>query len=156
MAKGKNFHQMSHEELQEAGRKGGIKSGEAKRRKKTMRKTLEILLDLNLKSGKAVNIEDVDSFAAIAGQNVSVEEAILIRQIQNALKGDLNAAYFVRDTSGQKPDKSDMDKEEQQARIDKLKAETARIKGEDPEADKQDDGFIAALRGEVEDIWDET
>ena len=53
------------------------------------------------------------------------------------------------------PKKSDMDKEEQLAKIDKLKAETARIKGEDTEADKQDDGFIAALRGEVEDIWDE-
>lgn len=52
--------------------------------------------------------------------------------------------------------KSDMDKEEQRAKIDKIKAETARIKGEDPEADKQDDGFIAALRGEVDDIWDET
>lgn len=51
--------------------------------------------------------------------------------------------------------KSDMDKEEQRAKIDKIKAETARIKGEDTEADKQDDGFIAALRGEVEDIWDE-
>lgn len=47
------------------------------------------------------------------------------------------------------------DKEEKQAKLEKLKAETARIKGEDPEADKQDDGFIAALRGEVEDIWDE-
>ena len=54
-----------------------------------------------------------------------------------------------------KSKKSDMDKEEQRAKIDRLKAETARIKGEDTEADKQDDGFIAALRGEVEDIWDE-
>lgn len=52
--------------------------------------------------------------------------------------------------------KGEADMEEQQARIEKLKAETARIKGEDPESDKQDDGFIAALKGEVDDIWDET
>lgn len=104
MAKGKNFHQMSREELQEAGRIGGIKSGEAKRRKKAMRETLEILLNLNLKNGKAADIENQDSFMGLQGKNVSVEEAILIKQIQNALKGDLSAAYFVRDTSGQKPD----------------------------------------------------
>ena len=104
MAKGKSFHQMSHEELQEAGRIGGIKSGEAKRRKKAMRETLEILLNLNLKNGKAADIEKQGSFVGLQGKNVSVEEAILIRQIQNALKGDLNAALFLRDTSGQKPD----------------------------------------------------
>ena len=104
MAKRKNFHQMSREELQEAGREGGIKSGESKRRKKAMRETLEILLSLGLKNGKVVDIEKQGRFTGLQGKNVSVEEAILIKQIQNALKGDLSAAYFVRDTSGQKPD----------------------------------------------------
>ena len=46
------------------------------------------------------------------------------------------------------------DKEEQRARIDKLKAETARIKGEDVDTD-QDDGFIEALKGEVADTWED-
>ena len=49
----------------------------------------------------------------------------------------------------------DMATEEQKAKIDKLKAETSRIKGEDPDEDLQDDGFIEALRGEVTNIWDE-
>lgn len=49
----------------------------------------------------------------------------------------------------------DMVTEEQKAKIDKLKAETSRIKGEDPDEDMQDDGFIDALRGEVANIWDE-
>lgn len=49
--------------------------------------------------------------------------------------------------------KSDADMEEQRARIDKIKAETARIKGEDPGADVQDDGFLEALRGEAQEIW---
>lgn len=49
----------------------------------------------------------------------------------------------------------DMATEEQKAKIDKLKAETSRIKGEDPDEDMQDDGFIDALRGEVANIWDE-
>jgi hypothetical protein len=47
------------------------------------------------------------------------------------------------------------DKEEQQARIDKLKAETAKIKGDDPDGDMPGDGFIEALNGEVEAVWGE-
>lgn len=49
--------------------------------------------------------------------------------------------------------KGELDEQEQKARIEKIKAETARIKGEDPEENMQDDGFIEALRGEVADIW---
>lgn len=44
--------------------------------------------------------------------------------------------------------------EEQKTRIDKLRAETARIKGEDVDTD-QDDGFIEALKGEVADTWED-
>lgn len=47
------------------------------------------------------------------------------------------------------------DNEEQQARIDKLKAETARIKGEEPDGNTPDDGFIDALQGQVAEIWQE-
>lgn len=47
------------------------------------------------------------------------------------------------------------DGEEKRARIDKLKAETARIKGENPESDEADDGFIEALQGEVKNLWQE-
>ena len=49
---------------------------------------------------------------------------------------------------------SGADHEEQRARIDKLKAETARIKGEDTDTGK-DDGFIEALKGEVADTWED-
>lgn len=44
---------------------------------------------------------------------------------------------------------------EKQARLEKLRAETARIKGESPDDSKQDDGFIEALRGEAKNIWEE-
>lgn len=51
--------------------------------------------------------------------------------------------------------KGELDNEEQRARIDKMKAETARIKGEDPDADQQDDGFLDALRGKAAEIWED-
>lgn len=44
---------------------------------------------------------------------------------------------------------------ERQARLEKLKAETARIKGENPDESEQDDGFISALREEGSSVWEE-
>ncbi len=51
--------------------------------------------------------------------------------------------------------KTPKDNEEQQARIDKIKAETARIKGEEPDGNIPDDGFIEALQGQVPEVWQE-
>lgn len=51
--------------------------------------------------------------------------------------------------------KTEKDNEEQTARIEKIKAETSRIKGEEPDAETQGDGFLEALRGEAQSVWDE-
>ena len=91
------------EEVAENGRKGGIASGIAKRKKKAMRETLEVLLSMPLNQKKCYEVEEIQSFAQMKGKNVTVETAILIKQIQRALSGDLSSAEFVRDTSGQKP-----------------------------------------------------
>lgn len=91
------------EERRENGRKGGIASGVAKRKKAAMKETLELLLAMPLQNKKCHEIEDIQSFAQIKGKNVTVEAAIMIKQIQRALAGDLPSAEFIRDTSGQKP-----------------------------------------------------
>lgn len=46
------FDKMPKEEVAELGRKGGIASGEARRKKATMKATLEMLLDETNKHGK--------------------------------------------------------------------------------------------------------
>ena len=97
------FSLKTPEERRELGRKGGIASGEAKRAKKAMKERLEILLELSMKAGKPTDIESIKNFAAIKGKNITVQDAMLIAQIQKALKGDTNAAVFVRDTAGQNP-----------------------------------------------------
>lgn len=84
-------------------RKGGIASGRARREKKLLRETLDMLLSMPLKNGKLADVDDIRSFAAIKGKNISVQEAIVIAQIQKAMKGDTRAAEYVRDTIGQKP-----------------------------------------------------
>jgi len=97
------FSYKTPEERRELGRKGGIASGEAKRKKKAMRERLELLLELSMKAGKTADIENIKNFADLKGKNITVEDALLIAQIQKALKGDTTAATFVRDTAGQNP-----------------------------------------------------
>lgn len=97
------FAKMTPEQCREYGRKGGIASGEAKRKKKALRERLEILLDLPMKNGKCADISEVKSWAALKKKNITVEDAIAIAQIMKALKGDTTAAIYIRDTSGQNP-----------------------------------------------------
>lgn len=101
---GKSFKDMTTKELQEAGRKGGIKSGETKRNKKAMKETLELLLSMPLKNRKLIEPEQIKSFADLNGKNIDIQTAILIAQIQKALKGSVASAEFLRDTAGQRPE----------------------------------------------------
>ncbi len=91
------------EERKENGRKGGIASGIAKRKKAAMKETLEVLLTMPLNNRKCYEVDEIQNFAQLKGKNVTVEAAIMIKQIQRALAGDLPSAEFIRDTSGQKP-----------------------------------------------------
>ena len=97
------FSKMTPEQLRENGRKGGIASGEAKRRKKAMRERLEVLLELPLRDGRSADLDSIKNFAALKGKNITVQDALMLAQIQKALKGDTTAAAFVRDTVGEKP-----------------------------------------------------
>ena len=99
----KTFAEMEPEQRREMGRIGGIKSGEAKRRKKAMKEALAVLLEMPMKKGKIVDTEAIKNFAALRGRNISVNDAILIAQVQRALQGNVQSAEFIRDTSGQKP-----------------------------------------------------
>lgn len=79
----------SHEEAVQNGAKGGIASGEARRRKRDIRLAMEALLEKQYK-GKD-------------GKQLSGAEAIALKQMEKALKGDAKAFELVRDTAGQKP-----------------------------------------------------
>ena len=94
--------EQNREEAKKNGKKGGVASGKARREKKLFRETLEELLSMPMKEGKGVDVDKIKNFAAIKGQNISVQEAILIAQVQKAMKGDTRAAEYLRDTVGQK------------------------------------------------------
>lgn len=98
------FTKLTEKEQRELARKGGKASGKARREKKSMRESLEVILGMALKPGKAQDVEQIKNFTEIKGKNITVEQAMLIAQVQKALKGDTQALAFLRDTSGQKPD----------------------------------------------------
>lgn len=95
---------MTAEERAEMGRKGGINSGISRRKKAAMKETLELLLELPLHSDGTVTAEDVKSFADLKGKNIDIQTAILVAQIQKALKGSVASAEFLRDTAGERPE----------------------------------------------------
>lgn len=49
----------------------------------------------------------------------------------------------------------DCEEIEKKRKIEKLEAEIARLKGETPDDNKGDDGFMEALREEAESVWQE-
>ena len=97
-----NLRTPSTDEARQRGQAGGIASGKARRDKKAMKDTLTALLSMPLKSGKAADVESIKNLAALKGKNITVQEAIMLAQIQKALKGDTKAAEYIRDTSGNK------------------------------------------------------
>lgn len=92
----------SGEQAAKMGRKGGIASGIARRKKKAMQEVTKEILNMPLKPEDIDNICDITSFYSFKDKNITVQEAITISIIQKALKGDYKAAAFLRDTAGEK------------------------------------------------------
>lgn len=104
----------SGEEAAENGRKGGIASGEAKRKKRDIRRALEALLEKDY---------FVEEYGTLSGA-----EAIAVRQMERALDGDTKAFEVVRDTVGQKPVDKVMIADVDQSVIDEVEN---MVRGED-------------------------
>lgn len=99
-----SFDKLTAKEQREIAKKGGKASVKARREKKAMRENLETILAMTLKSGKLAKVESIKSFAELNGKNITVQDAILIKQTQKAMMGDTRAAEFIRDLSGNKPE----------------------------------------------------
>ena len=133
-----NLKVPTSEEARRNGAAGGRASGEARRRRKAMREVLDELLELPLRKGV---IKELQSLADLAGPNekinllngkvnVTVEQAVLLAQILQAINGNTKAATFLRDTAGQKI-----------------------LKDADEQAEYEDDGFTDAIKRSAKDVW---
>lgn len=123
----KQFSQMTPEERAECGRRGGIASGEAKRRKKEAKAIIEVFLTMPLKKGKVADIEAIKNFMDIKGKNITVDEAMHLQLVQKALKGDLSAISMILGLCGEKPaEKVQMDAKVTQNPLQDLTTEELR------------------------------
>lgn len=140
----------SAEEAREAGRKGGKASGAARRKKSNFRKTLNALLTAK------IDHPDWTPFLESLGLDSTVEAAVNAAMIREALNGNVKAYEAIARYSGQS-DRTDADQEEQKARIEATKAQTAAAKaksGQDEEEEAPDDGFLEALKGSAAEDWE--
>ena len=82
------FSERSESEARENGRKGGVASGEARRRQRQLKDDFIALLEM------------------IGDNDKTNQENIAIATMAKALGGDIRAVEFIRDTIGEKPDQN--------------------------------------------------
>lgn len=106
MANEQNLHPAEYKLTVEEQKKGGIASGEARRRKRDLRLALEMLLEKDFKDKR--------------GNTATGAEAITAKLFEKAMKGDVRAFEMIRDTVGQKPVEKIMIAEVEQDVIDEV------------------------------------
>ena len=126
-----NLNKFTKSNAKEKGKKGGIKSGDEKRRKKDLRDIAKEMMELSLKDGKLDELTSMN----VKGKNITVKEALIFAQFKKAMEGDENALKLVLQFVG-----------------DKL----LQVQGESTEnPEKTDNSFINALNGISEKVWND-
>lgn len=92
-------------EARERGAKGGKKSGEVKRARREWKETLEIILGMTMRSGKPTDLSKMKDLSkeALEKANLTINDKINIRMVNEAMKGNVRAYELVRDQIGEKP-----------------------------------------------------
>ncbi len=93
------------EEAREKGRAGGKKSGEVRRARREWKETLEIILSMPMKSGKITDLSKMKDLSkeALEKANLTINDRINIRIVNEAMKGNPKAYEIIRDQIGEKP-----------------------------------------------------
>lgn len=143
--KNKGFDHRSTGELREIQSRGGRNSGKARRRKADFNKTLNQLLTAEIDS------EEWKPVLQSLGLKCTLESAMLMAQIKEAVAGNTKAAYFVAQYAGQS-DKTDADHEEQKIRTDRAKRARDQEVGDHESADENIRNFLNAMNPTQKDL----
>ena len=139
------FNKRTEEEQREIRSKGGKASGEARRRKADFRKTLNQLLTTE------INSDEWTPLLNSLGLESTLEAAVNMAMIKEAMSGNVKAYTAIRDTIGQTT-KSEEDIKEQEERIQGVKldntAKRQQAKAEENSslADAIEEAFTYPLR----------
>ncbi len=102
LKKGEPYRFRTGEQQVEVARKGGIASGEARRRKKAMRDTAKMLLDMQVPKA-AKELKQKLAVMGVSEEDFTYQTAVMVGVINQAMKGNTKAAAFLRDTVGENP-----------------------------------------------------
>lgn len=141
----KGFDHRSTGELREIQSRGGINSGKVRREKANFNKTLNKLLTTEIDS------EEWKPILESLGLECTLESAMLLAQIKEAMSGNTKAAYFVAQYAGQS-DKTDADHEEQRIRTDRAKRARDQEVGDQSEDNDNIQSFLKAMHPTQEEL----
>ena len=92
------INQRTKSEQREYQKKGGQKSGEIRRQKKKMKEIMNTILSLDIPDEQ---VKETFKKAGLEDEDLNIQTAVVYKQVQNALKGNLDSAKFCRDTAGE-------------------------------------------------------
>ena len=121
------------EERRELAKKAGRASGKVRRRKADFRKTLNMLLTAEIDN------EEWKPILESLGVECTLESALLMAQIKEAMSGNTKAAYFVAQYAGQNG-QTMADDEEQKRRMERMAADIEKIRRSSGSAENEDEG----------------
>ncbi len=110
----KDTYIRDHDTAVERGRAGGLKSGEARRKRRSMAQTMADLLEMPLRDGPQTELKTLEDAQSKGygskGANVSVNEAIVLAQVREAMRGSTSAANFIAELLGEKTQRLEISK----------------------------------------------
>lgn len=99
--------EQSREEAKKNGRKGGIASGEARRKRKAFKEQIDYFLSLpfpDMTDNNGNKIKDAFKKFGIEEEEIDNQMAMILSMWKNVIKkGDVSAFTALRDTVGEKP-----------------------------------------------------
>lgn len=101
------------EEQAKIAKKGGVASGEARRRKRTLKAATKALLETPIKSKE---MRQKMELLGVSAEDADYMTAVAVAMVTQAMKGNVKAATFCRDLIGENPDKKYRDAELKLAR----------------------------------------
>ena len=124
LKKGKATQFKSGKDALENGRKAGVASGASRRRKRAMRQAAAMLLNtqipMNERGPFMGTVKTLLKTFGYTPDDATYQDALLAGIMLEAMKGDVRAAEFIRDTAGESP-ALDIRKAELKMRQEELK-----------------------------------
>lgn len=124
LKKGKATQFKSGKDAVENGRKAGVASGASRRRKRAMRQAAAMLLNtqipMNERGPFMGTVKTLLKTFGYTPDDATYQDALLAGIMLEAMKGDVRAAEFIRDTAGESP-ALDIRKAELEMRQEELK-----------------------------------